>query len=166
MTAGDEVDYPSLQQGASELLMLKEKCQLWLPSSPSPQLHYKAFVYRCVLFYSCKPINQGQRREAGPVITSTVLHYRNKIHSDLSGMMVSLSQFTGTSHATQDEADFHLSFPKITHCKTSFDEGSSRHNLARTEANSSYERFRTALPKVRLSNGTPKNLSSSKASFR
>lgn len=73
MTAGDGVDYPSLQQGASELFMLKEKRQLWLPSSPSPHLHYKVFVYRCVLFFSCKPINQGQRREAGSVITSTLV---------------------------------------------------------------------------------------------
>lgn len=145
--------------------MLRGKCQLWLPSSPSPQPHYKIFVYRCALFLSCKPISQGQRREAGSVTTSTVLYYNNTMHSDLSGMMVSLSQFIGTSHTTHDEPDFHLGFPKITHCKTSFDEGSSRHNLARTEPNSSYEEFRIALPKVRLSNGTPKNLSSSKASF-
>lgn len=163
MTA--EADCPPLQQGASELLMLKGKCQLWLPSSPSPQAHYKIFVYRCALFLSCKPISQGQRREAGSVITSGGLHYNTTVHSDLSGMMVSLRQFTGTSHTRHDKPDFHLSFPKITHWKTDFDEGSSRHNLARTEPNSSYEGFRIALPKGRLSNGTPKNLPSRKASF-
>lgn len=163
MTAG--ADSPPLQQGAPELLMLGGKCQLWLPSPPSPQTHHKIFVYRCALFLSCKPISQGQRREAGSVIPSGVLHYNSTIHSDLSGMMVSLRQFTGTSHTTHDIPDFHLSFPKITHWKTDFDEGSSRHNLARTEPNSSCKGFRIALPKVRLSNGTPKNLSSSRASF-
>lgn len=60
---------------------------------------------------------------------------------------------------------FPSQLPQNNTCKTAFDEGSSSHNLARIEPNSSYEGFTIALTKVRLSNGTPKSLSSSKASF-